>query len=133
MNLSDIKEGELKYVFDALEEAFKEKNIDFYLIGAIARDIWYARSDQDYRSTKDVDFAVHISNRQNYQDVRDYLTKNKGFVESTTNSFVVVAPSGLQIDLLPFGEIEIDNEVRFESQGLTSIKVNGLANLTFAN
>jgi len=125
MNLNNIREGELKEVFDALEEAFKEKNIDFYLIGAIARDIWYARGDEEFRSTKDVDFAVFISNKQDYQEVRDYLRKNKGFTESSTNAFVVIAPSGVQIDLLPFGGIEIDEEVHFDGSGLTSIKVNG--------
>jgi hypothetical protein len=33
MNLSDIREGELKELFDALEEAFHAKQIDFDLIG----------------------------------------------------------------------------------------------------
>ena len=46
MDLSSIKEGELKEVFDELEEAFAHLNIDFYLIGALARDIWYARGDK---------------------------------------------------------------------------------------
>ena len=39
MNLENIREGELKEIFDILENAFKENDIDFYLIGAIARDI----------------------------------------------------------------------------------------------
>jgi hypothetical protein len=42
MDLSNIREGELKEVFDELEEAFEYLKIDFYLIGALARDIWYA-------------------------------------------------------------------------------------------
>jgi hypothetical protein len=43
MNLNNIREGELKEVFDALEEAFAATGTDYYLIGALARDIWYAR------------------------------------------------------------------------------------------
>jgi hypothetical protein len=31
MDLSSIREGELKEVFDELEEAFEHLNIDFYL------------------------------------------------------------------------------------------------------
>lgn len=124
MNLENIREGELKEIFDILENAFKENDIDFYLIGAIARDIWYTMGGEEFRSTKDIDFAVLIGNRQDYQRVRDYLV-NKGFTESSTNAFVIMAPSGLQIDLLPFGEMEIDEEVRFEGRGLTTIKVNG--------
>ncbi len=34
-------------------------------------------------------------------------------------------PSGVQVDILPFGEIEIDDAVNFKGAGLTSIKVNG--------
>lgn len=130
MNLENIREGELKEIFDILENAFKENNIDFYLIGAIARDIWYTMGSEEFRSTKDIDFAVLIGNRQDYQRVRDYLTKN-GFTESSTNAFVIIAPSGLQIDLLPFGEMEIDEEVSFEGRGLTSIKVNGFMEVYF--
>jgi hypothetical protein len=38
MNLISVKAGELKEVFDALEEAFKEAGLDYYLIGAIGRE-----------------------------------------------------------------------------------------------
>jgi|GEM_PF-4865231 len=53
MTLSSIREGELKDVFDELEEAFENLNIDFYLIGALARDVWYARgiSHSEQRKT----------------------------------------------------------------------------------
>lgn len=70
MDLSSIREGELKKVFDELEEAFEHLNIDFYLIGALARDIWYARGDKKFRATKDVDFAITISNKEDYAAVQ---------------------------------------------------------------
>lgn len=124
MSLENIKDGELKEVFDALEDTFKANGIDFYMIGAIARNIWYAKGDEKFRTTKDVDFAVMIGIKEDYQKVRDDLYK-KGYTESRSNAFVVISPTGLQIDLLPFGAIEIDEEVKFEGQGLTSIKVNG--------
>ena len=43
MSLENIKDGELREVFDVLEDTFKDNEIDFYMIGAIARNIWYAR------------------------------------------------------------------------------------------
>jgi predicted nucleotidyltransferase len=125
MDLSSIREGELKEVFDELEEAFEHLNIDFYLIGALARDIWYARGDKKFRTTKDVDFAIMISNKEDYKAVRSYLIENKSYREVKTNSFVLLTPAGIQVDILPFGEIEINDEVKFEGTGLTSIKVNG--------
>lgn len=51
MNLENIKDGELKEVFDALEDTFKANEIDFYMIGAIARNIWYAKGDEKFRTT----------------------------------------------------------------------------------
>lgn len=60
MNLNNIREGQLKRVFDDLEAAFEAKQIDFYVIGALARDIWYSRGDKKFRSTQDVDFALMI-------------------------------------------------------------------------
>ncbi|WP_345949036.1 nucleotidyl transferase AbiEii/AbiGii toxin family protein [Mucilaginibacter sp. PAMB04274] len=127
MNLSSIREGELKEVFDELEDAFAQLNIDFYLIGALARDIWYARGDKQFRTTKDVDFAIMISNKDDYEAVRNYLIDNKGYREVKTNSFVLLTPADIQVDILPFGEIEINDEVKFEGAGLTSIKVNGFS------
>jgi len=65
-----------------------------------------------------------IGSKEDYQKFRDDLMK-KGYTESRTNAFVIISPNGLQIDLLPFGGIEIDEEIKFEGKGLTSIKVNG--------
>ncbi|MDB5245616.1 MAG: hypothetical protein JWQ40_10 [Segetibacter sp.] len=120
-----VRGGDLKEVFDALEEAFKAIGIDYYLIGAIARDIWYSGSDQIFRQTKDVDFAVLVGSKLEYEAVKQYLKENKNFQDTKGNSFVMLAPEGIQIDILPFGAIEIDDRVDVEGGGLTSIKVNG--------
>lgn len=125
MNLSHIRESELKEVFDALEEAFHISQIDFYLIGAIARNIWYSRGSKSFRSTKDLDFAVLISNREDYEKVRLYLMEHKSFRAAKNNSFIMLSPSGIEIDILPFGEIEIDDEVTFSGTGLSNIRVSG--------
>lgn len=55
MNLGSIREGELKEVFDAVEEAFNATGTDYYIIGAMAKDIWYSRRSKAMRQTKDVD------------------------------------------------------------------------------
>jgi predicted nucleotidyltransferase len=125
MNLNSVREGELKGVFDALEEAFRKLEIDYYLIGAIARDIWYARGKKDFRKTKDVDFAVLIGNKTAYEEVRQFLKDHNNFQDTKENSFVMLTPTGVQVDILPFGEIEIDDGVSLEGAGLINIKVNG--------
>ena len=125
MNLENIREGELQEVFNALEEAFNACGIDYYLIGALARDVWYAKGDRKLRQTKDADFAILVGSEAEYHTVKQYLKDNKNFQDTKENSFVMISPSGVQVDVLPFGEIEIDNGVEITGQGLTTIKVNG--------
>ncbi len=125
MSLNKIRQGDLKPVFDALEEAFNKLSIDFYLIGAIARDIWYAKGNAFSTGTRDVDFAVFIANQEDYNLLKSYLIKQKNFVESKTNAFVFISPEGLVVDILPFGEIEINDSVHIVGEGLTFIRLNG--------
>lgn len=125
MHLNNIRQIELKPVFDALEEAFNSVSIDFYLIGAIARDIWYAKGNAVSTGTRDVDFAVFIANQEDYNLLKTYLVKQKNFIVSKTNEFVFISPQGLVVDILPFGEIEIDDSVHITVEGVTSIRVNG--------
>jgi predicted nucleotidyltransferase len=125
MNLSDLREGELKSAFNALEEAFSALDIDFYLIGALARDTWYAELNKRSRATKDVDFAVLIGSQKDYDAVKEYLAEHKNFIAIKNNSFVMKSPDGVEVDILPFGGIEIDQKVQLTGTGLTNIKVNG--------
>ena len=125
MNLSGIRQGELRKVFDALEQAFDAVGIDFYLIGALARDVWYSREDKVFRTTKDVDFAVLVGSQKEYEDLKAHLIAQNKFHNIRENSFVMLTPSGVQVDILPFGEIEIDEEIKLQGIGLTSVKVNG--------
>lgn len=125
MNLNSIREGELKDAFDALEEAFAATGTDYYIIGALARDVWYPIGSKLFRQTKDVDFAVLVGSTEDYNGVKQYLKENKKFDNSKGNSFALHTDSGIQVDILPFGEIEIDDAVNFSGAGLTSIKVNG--------
>ena len=82
MNLNKIRQVELKPVFDALEEAFNILSIDFYLIGAIARDIWYAKGNAASTGTRDVDFAVFIANQEDYNSLKTYRTYFNRFMVS---------------------------------------------------
>ncbi|MBN8718134.1 MAG: nucleotidyl transferase AbiEii/AbiGii toxin family protein [Sediminibacterium magnilacihabitans] len=125
MDLSNIREGELREIFDALEEAFGATGVDYYVIGALAKDIWYAKGDIVSRQTKDVDFAVLVGSMDDYEAIRSYLKENKKFIDTKTNAFVMLSPSSIQVDILPFGEIEINDSVMFAGVELDSIKVNG--------
>lgn len=125
INFESLRQEGLKPLFEALERGFKALNIDFYLVGAIARDTWFAHHGIIPLGTKDVDFAVCIPSKENYEKLRQYLCNKEGFGSSKQNQFVLFNPQGLQVDLLPFGEIEVEGKVMIEGKGLTQIAVNG--------
>ena len=127
MSLKEIKENELKEVFNEVEKAFTVTGIDFYIIGAIARDVWYARGEKKFRTTRDIDFAVLVGSQEEYMAVRNYLKEHSKFLDSAQNAYVMIAPGEIEVDILPFGEIAIDDTIKITGQGLTSIKVNGFS------
>jgi predicted nucleotidyltransferase len=80
---------------------------------------------KQFRQTKDVDFAVLVGSQEEYEAVKQYLKQHKNFMDRKANSFVMLTPSGVQVDIQPFGEIAIDDGVSIGGAGLTNIKVNG--------
>lgn len=121
-----MKPADLKPVFDTVEHAFSTLGIDYYLIGAMARQIWYEKAGVSIRTTGDVDYAILVGSHEEYYKVKDYLKENEGFTESRTNAFALFTKDGILIDILPFGEIESDGNVRIHGTGMSSIRVDGM-------
>lgn len=124
MNLKRIDLEALKPLFDELNTAFTAAGVDFYLIGAIAKEYWFNRGGKTSAGTKDIDFAVLVASQEDYGNIRNHL-KDKGYSDTKENAYVLISPTGVQIDILPFGEIEIDESVKIIGEGMTSIRVNG--------
>lgn len=127
MSLYSLQRSELREVFDAVEDAFSNLGIDYYVIGALARDIWYSKENKLSRATRDADFAILIGTKRQFEEVKEYLKAKKGFLDSKGNMYVLFSPNGHQVDILPFGAIEIDEKVKTAGTGLTSISVNGFS------
>lgn len=127
MILNNIHDPDVKEVFETLEEAFMHLEIDYYLIGAFAREVWYTTRTHSIHSrrTKDIDFAVLVGSLQEYEALQSYLTKHYNFQTIKANAFVMLAPNQIQIDMLPFGEIASESIVAIDGLGLTSINVDG--------
>ena len=124
MHWKEHNEGELRAVLSTLESLFADIDVDFYLIGAIARDYWYSKGKISSRATRDIDFAILMSDAEKYQAVRSNLI-GKGYNETGENAYVLISPSGIQVDLLPFGEIANEGRVVVEGEGMTNIQVDG--------
>ena len=115
-----------------LEEGFAKFGLDYYLVGAIARDVWISGIHFKIpgRATKDVDFAVLINDKGIYEQLKAYLVKEKGFQPSAENAFLLIYKERIQVDLLPFGAIEDeDRKVTVEGTGYTTVHVPGFAEI----
>lgn len=94
-----------------LQAVFSKFDIDFYLVGAIARDIHLSSNEQltSLRGTKDVDLAISISDGGQYNKVKAALVDTNLFEAHKTETIKLIYKSSIEVDLLPFGEIEQPN------------------------
>lgn len=110
-----------------LERGFSKFEIDFFLVGAVARDAWMSIHDKKARrTTGDIDFAVLINKAGEYEALKEYLVQHEGFTSSRENAFVLIWKDKTQVDLLPFGAIADESgTVRIEGSGFASVNMPG--------
>jgi predicted nucleotidyltransferase len=88
LNLSwtDVRFSGLRPVCEMVEAALTQAGVDFYyLIGAQARDLWYAREEGVSRITRDIDFATLVADGAQYEAVKASLMEVHGFEVSKGN------------------------------------------------
>lgn len=111
IKLEDLRQDQLRDLFLVAEQVFAGLGIDFYILGALARDSWYAKENLDSRTTRDVDFALYVSSQDQYDNLFAKLIKEHGFSEIKEVPFRLQTPFGFTIDLIPFGDFSIDDAV----------------------
>lgn len=119
---------EIMQILAALERGFDKFSIDFYLVGAVARDVWMSGINKiaPRRTTADIDFAVLINNKETYEALKSYLINTEGFHPYKGNAYVLIWKEIYEVDLLPFGAIEDENSrVSVNGVGLTNISLQG--------
>lgn len=125
VDLHTLRHDGLRLLFEAVERSANAMGVDFFLIGALARDAWFVHNNIISRSTTDVDFAVLVSTPAAYTALKQHLVREEKFSETNDNQFILFSPQGVQVDLLPFGEIEIEGKVLVKGLGLSQIAVDG--------
>lgn len=129
VNFEQIRQDpKMANLLQALERGFEKFGIDFYLVGAVSRDLWMSgiHRIKPRRTTGDIDFAVCINDKGVYEALKDYLITQEGFSSYKENAFVLIDKDGMEVDLLPFGAIEDgDGRVVVQGTGYTSIHVDG--------
>ncbi len=91
-----------------MEEVFKQFEIEYYLVGAFARDVQFQskNSNTDLRKTNDIDLAVCINDEESYYKVMESLIATGKFKRDTKEVIKLYYHLGREVDLIPFGKIE---------------------------
>jgi predicted nucleotidyltransferase len=105
-----------KESFDCIDEVMRELNIPYYLIGvsAIALEL-LKEGIQPGRGTKDIDFAVMISEMKEYENISSKM-EAKGFKKVSAPWTFYSDRYKVALDVLPFGEIEENYTVNFNER-----------------
>ena len=121
---------QISEMLDAIGDALELFGIDYYLVGAVARDVWLTgiHKKTPKKTTGDIDFAVLINDKGLYEKLKAHLIEEKDFAPSHENAFVLIWKDRTQVDLLPFGAIEDENRrVTITGTGFTTVDVPGFS------
>jgi predicted nucleotidyltransferase len=94
-----------------MQGIFAGFGIDYYLVGAVARDIQLSADAgaEAVRKTNDVDLAITINDEGQYNELKKALIATGHFTAHPTEAIKLFYKGGIEVDLLPFGEIEGQN------------------------
>lgn len=127
INSTDIPISSAKEVLTVLNMASKKLNVQFYVIGALARDIMtILLGGKPYKATRDIDIAVMVSEDTQYYNLIEYLLKYKQFRDDKELPYRLYIGKNM-VDILPFGEIESDErDVTIDLKKTTKLSTIGL-------
>lgn len=109
--------GRVLEMLDAFGKVANRHGIDFFLVGALARDIRLLNNSRlaSGRMTKDVDIAIFLASEDQFYEVKEALLATGDFVAHERVAIKLLYQQAIEVDLLPFGEIEnADRETRIE-------------------
>lgn len=117
----------------ALQRGFTHFGIDFYVVGAVARDIWMSQvyHEPERRMTKDLDLAVFINNTAEYEALQAWLIAHENFTLTRHSAFCLHyhapgSPVSVAVDLMPFGAIADEaGDVYLTGRGMERISTVG--------
>lgn len=98
----------------------------YFVIGALVRDI-HMYNINDFkiseRITGDVDLAICVESWERFKEVKDILIQSHGYRDCPKGQpQKVISPEDVQVDILPFGELTSDNEIRWpDSKSVMSV------------
>jgi len=128
----------LKDLLKELNSFFGSFNMDFYVIGATARDMILSNLYDltPDRKTIDLDIAIAISDWNQYQTIEKELPQKEGFEKSKEQKQRFIYKNVYIVDIVPFGDIaKSDGNIYFPPDETMAMSVYGfpeMANTTIS-
>lgn len=111
LSTDKLQDPVIKEILEKLSSYLKGENIQFYVIGATARDIVLSlHGEKAKRATRDLDIAIAISDWAKYADVESGITKIEGFTKDTNQKQRFLFRDTFQVDIVPFGDIKKEDD-----------------------
>lgn len=91
-----------------IEKVLKSLEINFYVVGAIARDLQLAKGPRSasLRKTNDVDLAIMIGTEEEFYIIKAALLDTGYFKGHSSEPIKLFYKEAIELDLLPFGGIQ---------------------------
>ena len=116
--LNKITDGVVIQILKAVIHLFEEEEIEYFIVGAIARDIGLLAAGYKgvpARKTKDVDLAVMVGSLNDYNRLIAKILTLSDFHLHQSEPYRLLFKKTYEVDFLPFGEIS-------DKDGIVKIK-----------
>lgn len=124
LSFDDLQIPEFKTVLEYIDQVLNQYGIPYYLIGVNAISLEFLKKGYRLpRATKDIDLALMLSTLRDYEKVIKAL-EAKGFSNKQAPWRLIHKELDVMIDLLPFGEIEQEDEMGFKKR-FSNLHVTG--------
>lgn|SRR5690554_5906565 len=106
LNSQNLEHPLLKPILKDLIPVFKKLEINFFIIGATARDIvLQIHGEKSGRRTQDIDFAIAIDKWEKFDELEVEITKQSNFRKDKEQKQRFLFNEDFQVDIVPFGKI----------------------------
>ena len=104
----------LKELLGELIPVFAKLKINFYIVGATARDIILEiHNISPDRRTKDIDFAIAIDNWEEFDNLEKEMLSHANFTKDPKQKQRFFYLNDFEIDIVPFGQIADEKDKIF--------------------
>jgi predicted nucleotidyltransferase len=118
-------------VLRAVHAAAHAQRLDFFIAGALARDIWldYIYQVPVARLTRDIDVGIQVSSWIEFEGLRERLISDAAFTPDAHRLHRLFMPSsGVPLDIVPFGGVEdSERRIAWPPEGETVMSLMGFA------